>query len=163
MFLFTIVGGACAWLALAGALDPRLPSAPAAEAYTTAEEEDAVVGRVLDKDDGVAWASTCGRGRRAFVGDLLAGLPRKDRAVAFRILRAQLAYESRRNQVAWAFLYFLQDLLPLQRALGAASPALLQRLYAPAAWAYGETAGLAYTEWAEAVEGWCSGDGWVLG
>ena len=162
MFFFAIVGGAFAWLALSRALDPTLPEAPCPSDYETVDVNDTIVGTLLQKGDD-AWTSTCGRGRRAFVGDLLSGLPRKDRSAALRILRGQLRYLSRTGSVAWATLYFLWDAMPLQRSFDEASPALLRRLYAPAAWAYGETAGLSYTEWGDAVEDWCTGDGWMLG
>ena len=102
------------------------------------------------------------RAARAFVGDVLSGLSRKDRSMALRILRGQLKYLSRKGSVAWAFLYFLWDTMPLQRSFDGASPTLLRRLYAPAAWAYEETTSLSYTEWGDAVEDWCSGDGWML-
>jgi hypothetical protein len=161
MFFFAIVGGAFAWLALSGALDPTLPEPPSPRDYDTTDEDDRVVG--ILQNNGETWTSTCGRGRRAFVGDVLAGLSRKDRSTALRVLRGQLKYLSRKGSVAWAFLYFVWGALPLQRSFGGASPALLRRLYAPAAWAYEETIGLSYTEWGDAVDDWCTGDGWVLG
>ena len=162
MFFFAIIGGTFAWLALSRVLDPTLPEAPSPSDYDTTDENDNIVGTLRQKDDKV-WTSTCGRGRRAFVGDVLSGLPRKDRSMALRILRGQLKYLSRKGSVAWALMYFLWDAMPLQQSFDGASPALLHRLYAPAAWAYEETIGLSYTEWGDAVEDWCTGDGWMLG
>ena len=160
MFFFAIVGGTFAWLALSRVLDPTLPEAPNPSNYKTTSENDDIVG-ILENPD-AAWTSLCGQGRRAFVGDVLSGLSRKDRSMALRILRGQLKYLSRKGSVAWAFLYFLWDAMPLSGP-STGEPRLASPLVcAGGVGVRGDDRPFLHGV-GDAVEDWCTGDGWMLG
>ena len=111
--------------------------------------------RKFDKKDGkgfvidiatrrAQWWSHCGKGKRHFVGNILRGLRKRDRADALRIIRL---LKMDRNSM---YTY-----VPLSYYLNECSPAVRARIYAPLKWADASPSSyVTIGTWIDACETW---------
>jgi len=163
MWGFVLVAGSMAWAVLLGFFDVPAELPNANEFSVSALPDSGRIKGTVHRsgteeewdDDGVEWSSDSGCGRRKWVGNLLEGLTRAERAEALRLMRMERGEKLPTGTVC-GWVTRVKRCLPVGRELHNCSNRLNRRLMAPVAWALPGSATLSVSvcEWSACVRAW---------
>ena len=165
MWGFVLIAGTFSWLTLLNILKTDTHPDPDKSLFVYDEEHDCGMvhrppldGSVSDDEvlvgEATEWKSFPGKGRRAWVGEILAGLSREDRTAALRFVRAHQQYLTSWDDEEWQWLTPYRPSFPVSYYMRHLPEGLRKRLLAPVVWLGGRTFQVSYAEWAEAVREW---------